>query len=355
MIPSNSCNVRGECCSTPSPTVSPTKNPTQRPTTASPTTPRPTPNPTTPRPTPQPTPPPTQSAAFTEMLAFARTISSSSSLEDSNSPQYKAVEWLAQDKVDNGSNWSGYELLQRYVLRVLYHATNGDNWTNNDADTTWFQSSSVCDWGSINALCRGNGQQVDFISLYNDNLQGTIPDELGQLTALTYLRSDSNRLTGTIPSQVGQLTALTYLTFADNQLNGAIPSDLGQLTALTSLVLAVNQLTGTIPSQLGKLTALTALYLWQNQLTGTIPSQFGQLTALTVLNLRSNRLTGTIPLVLTQLSNLNYLYIHNNNFTGQVPSGFCAAPFPDWRNTGNNALITDCISEVQCDCCDVCF
>ena len=45
-IPDNSCNTRGECCATPSPTVEPTKNPTMRPTTAAPTTPVPTPAPT---------------------------------------------------------------------------------------------------------------------------------------------------------------------------------------------------------------------------------------------------------------------------------------------------------------------
>ena len=268
VIPSNSCNVRGECCLTES------------------------------------------EAAFLEMLAFAETISSSSSLSNTTSPQYKAVEWLAQDKVDNDSNWSGYELLQRYVLRVLYHSTGGDNWSNT-ASTSWFVGgSSVCDWGSSDAQCNGNGEQVDFIFLGSDNLRGTIPDELGQLTALT------------------------------------------------NIDLFDNLLTGTIPTQLGKLTALETLDLRENHLTGTIPTQLGELTALYALSLRSNQLTGTIPLALTQLINLNRLYLYNNNLTGQVPSGFCAAPFPDWRFDGafgNNALHADCMAEVQCDCCDVCY
>ena len=240
-------------------------------------------------------------------MEYAETKSSRSSLRDTNSPQYKAVEWLAHDHVEYGS-WIGYELLQRYVLRVLYHSTGGENW-NNDADTTWFGASSVCDWGSANAQCNDGDQQVDYLFLWNDNLEGTIPDELGLLTALTELFLLHNFLTGTIPPKLGQLAALERL-----QMDG-------------------------------------------NQLTGTIPSQLGQLTALTYLGLDSNRLTGTIPLALAQLTNLNILFLGSNNLTGRVPSGFCAAPFPDWRadGVGGGRLYADCISEVQCDCCDVCY
>ena len=142
-------------------------------------------------------------------MAYAETKSSQSSLRDTNSPQYKAVEWLVQDKVDNGSNWSGYELLQRYVLRVLYLSAGGDNWSNS-APTSWFGASSVCDWGPITVQCNGNGQQVDRLQLGANNLQGTIPDELGHLTSLTYLNLFNNfQLTSTIPTQLGQLTAST--------------------------------------------------------------------------------------------------------------------------------------------------
>ena len=278
--------------STSPPSASPTKGPTPNPTTARPTQ-RPTAAPTTPNPTPLSTPSPTlrltpnptppSTTVFDGMLGFAQTVSSSSSLSIPSSPQYQAVEWLAQDKVDNNSNWSGYELLQRYVLRILYLSTNGENWRN-FASTSWFGAASVCEWGSFNAQCNGNGQQVDELRLWNYNLQGTIPDELGLLTSLTF-------------------------------------SDLGN-----------------------------------NQLTGTIPSQIGQLTALWSIGLSDNQLTGTIPATLTQLTNLKQLYLQRNNMTGQVPSGFCDPPFPDWRADGDygNLLWADCMSEVQCDCCDLC-
>ena len=242
------------------------------------------------------------------MLAFAQTKSSSRSLSNPSSPQYKAVEWLAQDKVDNDSNWSGYELLQRYVLRVLYHSTDGETWSNS-ASPYWFKNSRVCQWSPfVGLFCRGNGQQVDSIDLHLNNLHGSIPEELGLLTALTGLSLNRNQLTGTIPKQLGQLTALI-------------------------------------------------LSLWSTHLTGTIPDELGLLTVLTGVSLYDNKLTGTIPPALTQWTSLKKMYIFNNNLTGQVPFGFCAAPFPDWRVDGDvgNQFWADCMSEVQCDCCDVCF
>ena len=309
-------------------------------------------------PSTDPTAPPT-SVHFAEMLAFAQNKSSTSSLSDPSSPQYKAVEWLAQDKFDTGSDWGDDELLQRYVLRVLYHSTGGENWggAQNDAETTWFQSSSVCDWGSTIAHCSNNGTQLDFIDLEFDNLQGTIPDELGLLTALTVLSLCNNGgLVGTIPTQLGLLTALKELYLWTNQLTGTVPTQLSKLTALEQMDVDENQLTGTIPVELRQLTALRELWLSNNKLTSTILPQLGQLGALTFLNFQNNELTGTIPPTLTQLTNLEELYFHNNYLTGQVPSGFCSAPFPDWRADGlyGNLLAADCMSEVECECCDAC-
>ncbi|MEE3195875.1 MAG: leucine-rich repeat domain-containing protein, partial [Candidatus Neomarinimicrobiota bacterium] len=65
---------------------------------------------------------------------------------------------------------------------------------------------------------------------------------------------------------------LTYLNLGNNQLTGSIPSEIGNLTNLTSLSLMINQLTGSIPPEIGNLTNLTGLGLHDNQLTGDIPN-----------------------------------------------------------------------------------
>ena len=74
---------------------------------------------------------------------------------------------------------------------------------------------------------------------------------------------------GTIPDAIGDLTALTYLSLGDNQFMGTIPSSIGDLTALAQLYLNSNQLSGTIPADaIRRLTALKSLWLYKNQLDG---------------------------------------------------------------------------------------
>ena len=65
----------------------------------------------------------------------------------------------------------------------------------------------------------------------------------------------------------------TSLNLSDNQLTGSIPSEIGNLTNLTMLYLYSNQLTGEIPPEIGNLTNLTYLNLSFNQLTGIIPDE----------------------------------------------------------------------------------
>jgi hypothetical protein len=80
--------------------------------------------------------------------------------------------------------------------------------------------------------------------LYSALSGGTIPDAIGDLTALTYLDLRGNELSGTIPDVIGGLTALTSLSLGSNELSGTIPDAIGGLTALTELGLNSNKLTG---------------------------------------------------------------------------------------------------------------
>ena len=79
-----------------------------------------------------------------------------------------------------------------------------------------------------------------------------------------YIEPNGNRL-ASMPESLGNLTALTELYLYGNQLE-SVPESLGNLTALTELYLSGNRL-ASVPEWLGNLTALTALDLRGNQLT----------------------------------------------------------------------------------------
>ena len=220
----------------------------------------------------------------------------------------------------------------RDALFALYDATHGDNWNDN---TNWDRDSFPDNtWHGITV----SGSRVTEVSLYGNNLVGTIPSALGNLTALTSLNLVDNELRSTIPSEMANLTALTSLRLGENDLSGTIPSNLANLTALTSLRLEDNDLSGTIPSTLANLTSLEHIDLSQNNLSGTIPGWLGNLTGLTTLHLYKNQFTGTIPPELGKLIALEELLLRKNQLRGTIPSELGNLTNAIYLNLGSNQL-----------------
>ena len=158
------------------------------------------------------------------------------------------------------------------------------------------------------------------VNLVYNNLVGTIPSEIGNLTNLNYLNLSNNELTGSIPSEIGNLNNLSSLTLWQNQLGGPIPVEIGNMANLEILLLDGNLLSGAIPDTIGNLMNLRALCLNENDLTGSIPAEIGNLTNLEDLNLSANYLTGTIPTEIYNLPNLRTLSLHGNQLNGTIPS-----------------------------------
>lgn len=79
------------------------------------------------------------------------------------------------------------------ALVALYEKTNGAAWKNN---TNWLVSTEVNEWYEI--LVK-DGHVIN-IGLEENNLTGTLPDEIGNLTNLKVLNLGGNQLSGNIPS-----------------------------------------------------------------------------------------------------------------------------------------------------------
>ncbi len=201
----------------------------------------------------------------------------------------------------------------RAALTALYHATDGDEWYDN---TNWLSDAPLDEWYGLTTDEDGG---VTRLHLEQNNLEGEIPPELGNLANLQTLNLGNNDLSGELPGELGRLTNLTYLDFWGNELTGEIPPELGNLTYLATLYLLANELTGEIPAELGELTRLRVLHLGENQLTGSIPPQLGNLPSLGSLMLFENELTGEMPPELGNLSNLTELHLYENELTGQIP------------------------------------
>ena len=206
--------------------------------------------------------------------------------------------------------------IDRAALVALYNATDGANWTDN---TNWLSDKPLSEWYGVTTVAVDDGR-VWSVSLYQNNLTGTLPTELGNLTEMWVLDLADNNLTGSIPLSMASLTKLADLNLGANQLSGSIPAFLGDLEELREVRLSRNKFTGTIPVALTRLTKLVALWIENNKLTGTLPTELGSMSRLLALNVAGNELSGSIPSELGNLTLLDQLQLDDNDFSGEIPS-----------------------------------
>jgi len=154
------------------------------------------------------------------------------------------------------NDWTG--------LKSMYDNTNNNKWVNKTG------------WDKLFA----NQSKPDTCNLYN--LRGVGVDTTGRVTNLNL---SNNNLDGVIPAELGNLNKLTHLNLSSNSLSGSIPTNLARLNKLTNLDLSSNKLSGKIPSQLGNLRSLQKLNIDSNILDTIIPIEFSNLNELKELNL----------------------------------------------------------------------
>lgn len=170
---------------------------------------------------------------------------------------FAAVDADAELELEGLTDWD--------VLVALYDATNGDNWTNND---NWCTDKPLSEWYGV--TMDYYNEKVTLLNLNDNNLSGTIPEEIENLD-LSFLNLSNNQLTGEMPASIGNVSTLYYLNIANNKLTGSIPSELGKLANLEYCYLFGNQLEGTLPESLANLTKLSVMDFSGNMLGGDLP------------------------------------------------------------------------------------
>lgn len=245
-------------------------------------------------------------------------LTDKNTLHDEGSPQNAALKWINHD--DPASLSADHaDLLERYVLAILYFSTNGyiEGWKRSD---NWMTEKGICVWYGVKCVpidVPGSAGEDSRLDVYDDNaavlsielvdntIVGRIPTELSGLANLLTLDLSENELSGPLPTELGKMYAIRSMSFRKNNLEGSIPTELAQLSATVhNLNLGQNQLTGTIPSEIGMMEELRDFSVAENALNGPIPSELVDLTKLTAFYVDQNELTGSIPDFLDQWTSL---------------------------------------------------
>ena len=230
------------------------------------------------------------------------------------------------------------QMQQRAVLIGFYDALGGGGWTRSDG---WLNETlSECAWFGITC----NGTAVTDIRLNGNNLVGTIPPVIANLSTLEALRlNDNGGLIGPVPAFLSRLSRLKRLDLEGNSHTGKLPDEIGDMITLEDLRLYGNdlhgpvapiwrlrnmrdlriynnRLTGTISPEIANWTNLDLMSCFNNALSGTIPPEIGSLlTARRLVSFGSNQINGTIPPEIGNLVNLQKLYLFNNKMKGTIP------------------------------------
>ncbi|MBX2819062.1 MAG: leucine-rich repeat domain-containing protein [Rhodothermaceae bacterium] len=105
------------------------------------------------------------------------------------------------------------------TLESIFYKTEGINWADQSG---WLSAPDPCSWHGLECT----DGQVTTLSLPDNNLNGDIPEEIGNLTGLDTLNLSGNALAGPIPLSVALLQNSTNsCNLASNDASLCIPDD----------------------------------------------------------------------------------------------------------------------------------
>ncbi|MCT6869553.1 MAG: dockerin type I domain-containing protein, partial [Apibacter sp.] len=148
------------------------------------------------------------------------------------------------------------------ILKKFYASTLGNLWTHKWNITQ--NNLHLENWYGVGIR---DGHIIS-IMLSNNNLMGTIPEEISGLQYLETLNLNSNAIEGELPISIGNLKQLNTLNVFGNKLEGNIPVSLSEIKQIKKIILSNNNLSGIIPaSLLNTFTEINELDLSNNYFT----------------------------------------------------------------------------------------
>jgi len=106
--------------------------------------------------------------------------------------QYFAIKWIIKNDDSTTISFPGNEekILELYGLAVFYYSTDGDNWNQKN---NWLNASAeLRDWHGVKNI----EEQIIELDLRNNNLKGTVPDEVAFLGSINSIDLSDNGLYG---------------------------------------------------------------------------------------------------------------------------------------------------------------